>query len=66
MHYAGTALAGIPGNREGYGELVPDAATVAWDSADDLRATIERLGPRTCRGVLLRAGHRRRRRLSAA
>jgi adenosylmethionine-8-amino-7-oxononanoate aminotransferase len=45
MHYAGTALAGIPGNREGYGELVPDAATVAWDSADDLRATIERVGP---------------------
>jgi adenosylmethionine-8-amino-7-oxononanoate aminotransferase len=45
MHYAGTALAGIPGNREGYGELVPDAATVAWDSADDLRATVERLGP---------------------
>ena len=36
---------GIPVNREGYGELVPDAATVAWDSADDLRATIERLGP---------------------
>jgi adenosylmethionine-8-amino-7-oxononanoate aminotransferase len=45
MHYAGTALAGIPGNREGYGVLLPDAATVAWDSADDLRATIERLGP---------------------
>jgi putrescine---pyruvate transaminase len=45
MHYAGTALAGIPGNREGYGELVPDAATVEWDNAADLRATIERLGP---------------------
>jgi adenosylmethionine-8-amino-7-oxononanoate aminotransferase len=45
MHYAGTALAGIPGNREGYGELVPDAASVQWDSADDLRSTIERLGP---------------------
>lgn len=45
MHYAGTALAGIPGNREGYGTLVTDAATVAWDSADDLRATIERVGP---------------------
>ncbi len=44
MHYAGTALAGIDGNKEGYGELVPDAATVQWDSADDLRATIERLG----------------------
>jgi adenosylmethionine-8-amino-7-oxononanoate aminotransferase len=45
MHYAGTALAGIPGNREGYGELVHDSATVQWDSAEDLRATIERLGP---------------------
>lgn len=45
MHYAGTALAGIPGNREGHGELVPDAATVEWDNADDLRATIERVGP---------------------
>lgn len=44
MHYAGTALAGIPGNREGYGELVSDAAMVEWDSADDLRATIERVG----------------------
>lgn len=45
MHFAGTALAGIPGNREGYGELVADAATVGWDSADDLRTTIERVGP---------------------
>ncbi len=45
MHYAGTALGGIPGNTEGYGVLVPDSATVAWDDVDDLRATIERLGP---------------------
>jgi putrescine aminotransferase len=45
MHYAGTALAGIPGNREGYGQLVADATSVQWDSADDLRATIERVGP---------------------
>jgi putrescine---pyruvate transaminase len=45
MHYAGTALAGIPGNREGYGDLVADATSVAWDSAEDLRATIERVGP---------------------
>jgi putrescine aminotransferase len=44
MHVAGTALSGIAGNREGYGELMPDSATVAWDSADDLRATIERVG----------------------
>ena len=45
MHYAGTSLAGIPGNREGYGDLVSDTATVAWDDADDLRATFERVGP---------------------
>ncbi len=45
MHVAGTALAGIPGNREGHGELMPEAATVRWDSADDLAATIERIGP---------------------
>jgi adenosylmethionine-8-amino-7-oxononanoate aminotransferase len=44
MHYAGTSLAGIPGNREGYGELVPDTATVAWDDADDLRTAFERIG----------------------
>jgi putrescine aminotransferase len=45
MHVAGTALSGIPGNREGYGELMADSATVAWDDADDLRATVERIGP---------------------
>jgi putrescine---pyruvate transaminase len=45
MHVAGTALAGIPGNREGHGELMPDAATVGWDSPDDLAATVERIGP---------------------
>jgi putrescine---pyruvate transaminase len=43
-HVGGTALAGIPGNRDGYGELMPDAATVGWDSADSLRSAIERLG----------------------
>lgn len=45
MHYAGTALGGIKPNTDGYGELVADAAHVAWDDAEDLRATIERLGP---------------------
>ncbi|MEP6796649.1 MAG: aminotransferase class III-fold pyridoxal phosphate-dependent enzyme, partial [Lapillicoccus sp.] len=44
MHYAGTALGGIPGNTEGYGVLVPDTATVAWDDVEDLRTTIERIG----------------------
>lgn len=45
MHYAGTSLGGIPGNTEGYGELIEDQAHVAWDDAEDLRAMIERLGP---------------------
>jgi putrescine aminotransferase len=45
MHVAGTALAGIPGNHDGYGELMPDAALVSWADAEDLRATIERIGP---------------------
>jgi putrescine---pyruvate transaminase len=44
MHVAGTALAGIPGNREGYGELMADAAIVAWDSVDDLDRAVERIG----------------------
>lgn len=45
MHYAGTALGGLAPNTEGYGVLVPDTAHVAWDDAEDLRATIEQLGP---------------------
>ncbi len=44
MHVAGTALAGIPTNREGYGQMMPDSATVAWDSGKALIETIERLG----------------------
>jgi putrescine aminotransferase len=45
MHYAGTSLGGLPPNTDGYGVLVPETAHVAWDDAEDLRATIERLGP---------------------
>ena len=45
MHYAGTSLGGLPPNTDGYGVLVPETAHVAWDDADDLRASIERLGP---------------------
>ncbi|WP_137724791.1 aspartate aminotransferase family protein [Prescottella subtropica] len=46
MHVAGTALAGIPGNREGYGDadFVSDARTVDWDEAKSLLALIEREG----------------------
>ena len=45
MHYAGTALAGIPGNREGYGDLGPRTRSVEWDSVDALRAAFEEVGP---------------------
>jgi len=45
MHYAGTSLGGLAPNTDGYGVLVPETAHVAWDDADDLRTSIERLGP---------------------
>ena len=45
MHYAGTSLGGLAPNTDGYGVLVPEIAHVAWDDADDLRTSIERLGP---------------------
>ena len=44
MHTAGTSLAGIPANLEGFGGLLPDVAEVAWDDADALRTTIEAVG----------------------
>ena len=44
MHVAGTALAGIPGNHDGYGELMPDVATIEWDSGKALLELIERVG----------------------
>ncbi|HEY5852904.1 MAG TPA: aminotransferase class III-fold pyridoxal phosphate-dependent enzyme [Aldersonia sp.] len=47
MHVAGTALSGLPPNREGYGELMPDARTVAWDDAKSLLALVEEIGADT-------------------
>ncbi|MFT4043861.1 MAG: aminotransferase class III-fold pyridoxal phosphate-dependent enzyme [Gordonia sp. (in: high G+C Gram-positive bacteria)] len=44
MHVAGTSLAGIPANHDGYGTLMPDAQTVDWDDAKSLLGLIERLG----------------------
>ncbi|WP_024806079.1 aspartate aminotransferase family protein [Nocardia sp. BMG51109] len=44
MHVAGTALGGIGVNREGYGELMPDARTVEWDEPRALRALIGEVG----------------------
>ncbi|MFC9996845.1 aspartate aminotransferase family protein [Nocardia sp. NPDC127526] len=44
MHVGGTALAGLPPNREGYGEFMPDVRTIEWDRAEALTALIEEVG----------------------
>ena len=44
MHTGGTSLAGIPANAEGYGGLLADVAEAAWDDADALQETIQRIG----------------------
>ena len=44
MHVAGTALAGIPGNHDGYGELMADVRTIAWNTGKALLEAIEQLG----------------------
>ena len=44
MHMAGTSLAGIPANRDGYGPLDTGVARVAWDDADALAELIDDLG----------------------
>src|SRR5580765_4453904 len=40
----GTSLGGIPANAAAFGRLVADVEQVAWDDADALAATIDRLG----------------------
>lgn len=44
MHGFGTSLAGIPGNADGYGDLLPDIVKVPFDSADALRSAVEEVG----------------------
>ena len=44
MHVAGTALAGIPGNHDGYGELMADVRTVPWNTGKGLLEAIETNG----------------------
>jgi adenosylmethionine-8-amino-7-oxononanoate aminotransferase len=44
MHGFGTSLAGIDGNADGYGTLIPDIVAVPWDSADALAEKIEEVG----------------------
>jgi putrescine---pyruvate transaminase len=43
-HGFGTAIGGIPANREGFGPLL-ETAQVAHDSLEAMRQTIERIGP---------------------
>jgi putrescine aminotransferase len=44
MHLSGTALAGIPANREGYGPLDENVSSVPWDDAQALAEAIDTLG----------------------
>ncbi|HZV72118.1 MAG TPA: aminotransferase class III-fold pyridoxal phosphate-dependent enzyme [Conexibacter sp.] len=43
-HGIGTGIAGIPPNAAGFGPLVPDASTVAFDDPDALEHEIARVG----------------------
>jgi putrescine---pyruvate transaminase len=43
-HGFGTAIAGIPANREGFGEIAENER-VAHDDLNDVRATVQRIGP---------------------
>lgn len=45
MHLAGTSLAGIESNKQGYGPLMQDVDSVPRDSADALGELIARVGP---------------------
>ena len=45
MHMAGTALAGIAANRDGYGPLDPAVATVEWNDPAALTALLDEVGP---------------------
>ena len=45
MHVAGTSIAGIDANVDGYGGLFPDVARVEWDSYDDIVSVFDDLGP---------------------
>lgn len=45
MHVAGTALAGITANRDGYGEMDLGVRNCAWDDVEDLARVIAECGP---------------------
>ncbi len=43
-HMGSTGLGGIPGDYEGYGELIRDTARIPWESAEALEELVQRLG----------------------
>ncbi len=51
MHGYGTSLAGIAANLEGHGPMIQDVVRVDYDSVDDLRSTIEDVGPDRVAGL---------------
>jgi putrescine---pyruvate transaminase len=51
-HGFGTAIGGIPANREGFGPLL-ETAQVAHDSLEAMRQTIERIGPERVAAVFV-------------
>ena len=44
MHMAGTSIAGIPANRDGYGPMFTEVRNVPWDDAEDLARAIDEVG----------------------
>lgn len=51
-HGFGTALGGIPANREGFGPM-PESAQVAHDSLADMQETFARIGPERIAAVFI-------------
>ena len=51
-HGFGTAIGGIPANREGFGPLL-ESAQVAHDSLEEMRETIEALRPERVAAVFV-------------
>ena len=51
MHTYGTSLAGIEGNRTGYGELVPDVVLVPHDDVDAIEKAIDHAGADRIAGI---------------
>ncbi len=44
MNVGGTSIAGIGPNNENYGDFITNVAQVSWDDADDVIATMDRIG----------------------